>query len=287
MMLNPVLRREAKTSLRSWKTFIAITLYVAMISAISILFIFSSMSYNSGFDPQDVIELFIILGSAQFVMIMLITPALAGGSISGERERQTLDLLLITKMSPISIILGKLFSSLGIVILMIISTLPIFGVIFYFGGISILSLLGLFAFLIIIACMVGAISIFFSTLFKKTVTSIVFVYLTLGFMGLGTLFADLLFNAIYWSVFEEYPPLLISLILIIINPGIGFISLIDKIIGSSIMSSRIVNSFSNIVGAKEAFIVKNFWCINIIMCVIIAAIFVFLASLCINVRKKK
>ncbi len=64
------------------------------------------------------------------------------GSIAGERERQTLDMLLATKMKPWSIVLGKLESSLSSVLMLAVSSLPVLSIVFIFGGVGILELVG-------------------------------------------------------------------------------------------------------------------------------------------------
>ncbi len=79
MMLNPILRREARTSLRSWKIFLVICLYVGFIAGVSYLFLKVSMwsSVYSGFDPKSVIALYALLSGFQFGAILIITPAYA------------------------------------------------------------------------------------------------------------------------------------------------------------------------------------------------------------------
>ena len=46
MMMNPVLRRETKTTLRSWKMFAILTVYVAVVALGAILFLYGTM-FNS------------------------------------------------------------------------------------------------------------------------------------------------------------------------------------------------------------------------------------------------
>ncbi len=70
-------------------------------------------------------------------MLIFIMPALTAGSISGERERQTLDILLTTTMKPSEIIWGKLLSSFSTMFLMVVSSFPLLAVSFVYGGIMI------------------------------------------------------------------------------------------------------------------------------------------------------
>ena len=99
MMLNPIIRREIKTSLRSWKMFLAIALYTLVVSGAAIIFINAITSgVYSTMNLRELSILYAVLGFMQFGMTMILIPALTAGSISGERERQTLDILLVTKM---------------------------------------------------------------------------------------------------------------------------------------------------------------------------------------------
>ena len=171
-MINPVLRREAKTTLRNWKIFYAVAGYVLIVTIVAAIAIWQLMynSYNASFDPASMINVYIGLTVLQLVLVLLMTPAFTAGSISGERERQTLDLLLVTKMSPLSIVIGKFLSGLSLIALTIISTMPIFALIMYFGGTSISYIFAVTAYMLLICGAFGAISIFFSTVFKKTIT---------------------------------------------------------------------------------------------------------------------
>jgi len=165
-MMNPVLRKEAITTMRSWKTYGALVLFLVISAVGAMLYIDLSMFQNRdlSFDPSAMVWLYVVLAAVQMGLVLLTAPAVAAGSISGERERQTLDLLLVTKMSPLSIVLGKLASSLMYVMLLVVATLPIFAIAFYFGAVSVVQVAEVFAFVLVTACMAGSVSVFFSNL---------------------------------------------------------------------------------------------------------------------------
>ena len=281
-MLNPVLRREAQTSLRNWKIFGAITLYIALVAASAGFFVWANVfnSYDFSFDPQSMIMLYALLSGLQLCLILVTVPALTAGSISGERERQTLDLLLVTKMSPFSIVFGKLMSCVGIVILMTIATVPVFAMIFCFGGISLLNLLAVTGFLIVTTCMVGAFSIFMSTVLKKTMISMVVVYLVIGFLCLGTLVGFLLYSSYTWSVNGSAPEIAMGYMFLSANPGIGFVSVIDSQIGTSVLA-EMVGMYNSNFGFPVAF-----WVVNMIFDVAVMVVFLILAALNIRIGSK-
>lgn len=286
-MMNPVLRREAITSLRGWKNYAVLTFYLLMMTLGAGVFFYASVfqSYRFSFDPQNIVYLYVTLAAIQMALIVLSVPALTAGSISGERERQTLDLLLVTKLSPFSIVTGKLLSSMAFVLLLIVSTLPVFSIVFYFGSLGISSLLMMIGFTLTTAYMLGGISVFFSCIYKRTVVSIMLVYIVTGVLCFGTLLMVLLPMATrgYGQLSSTA-----TLIKLIPNSGVGFFSLIDHQIGTSIVDNVF---FNNINGTKRSFVLwasGNLWVLHMAFQVVIGSIFVVLAAGLINpVREHK
>lgn len=286
-MINPVLRREAITTMRNWKTYGALAIFLIITALGANFFVYVSMfqNYNLSFDPQNMTVLYIVLASIQMGLVMLVAPAVAAGSISGERERQTLDLLLVTKMSPLSIVIGKLMASLMYILLLIVGSLPIFGIAFYFGSVSVLQILELFLFVLVNACMVGAISVFFSCVFKKTITSIVLMYLVIGVLCFGTL---LLLGFIFISATMAENgeiPLLASVLVLIPNPGVAFFSMIDTQLGTDIVSS-VMSSVPD-ASSMELWMASHMWLLHMVFDIVVAVVFVLLAAKMINPVKEQ
>ncbi|WP_304509262.1 ABC transporter permease [Anaerotignum sp.] len=286
-MMNPVLRRETITSLRGWKNYAVLTFYLFMMTLGAFIFFYSSAyeSYRFTFDPQSVVYLYVVLGSIQMALIVLSVPALTAGSISGERERQTLDLLLVTKLSPFSIVIGKLLSSMAFVLLLIVSTLPVFSIVFYFGSVGIGSVLTLVCFTLTTAYMLGGISVFFSCIYKKTVVSIMLVYIFTGILCFGTLILVVLPMAVRGG---NQVSNTVTLFKLIPNPGVAFFSLIDGQIGSNIIKDVF---FEYTQPSKNSFIqwgAEHLWILHIIFQLVVGSVFIALAAGSINpVREHK
>lgn len=181
---NPVLSSELKIKMRNWKTFAAISSYVGVMLLIAFIFFKAFIERQMNFDAiinantSIGLQLYMLLAIVQFILIVLIVPAHTSGAISMERERQTLDLLLCTKIAPLKIVLGKLFSSMSFVLLLIISSIPLFSLVFLFGGVAPKDVFFLFLFYIITAIAIGSMGIFYSTILKKTITATVACYVT-------------------------------------------------------------------------------------------------------------
>lgn len=182
---NPVLTSELKIKMRSFRTVLGITFYVGIMLFVAFLFysitVDQSSRYGASINANQAIgmQLYSMLAVMQYFLILFITPAQTAGAISGEREKQTLDLLLCTRMSAVGIIVGKMLSSMAYVLLLIIASIPLFSLVFLFGGITPGDLVSLFTFYIVSALTVGTIGIFYSTVFKRTMTATVVSYVTI------------------------------------------------------------------------------------------------------------
>lgn len=183
-MINPILERELKTRMRSWKTALLLFGYLAIIGlVVAFAFFAESNSYrygSYGFDPTIVTGIYSAISLFQLGLLLFILPIFTATSISGERERQTLDLLLCTDISPWKIIFGKMSAALSFVFLLVFAALPFTGVILLFGGVTLIDLVKIMLFYMATAVMVSSIGMFCTTHFKKNISSIVMSYIILG-----------------------------------------------------------------------------------------------------------
>ena len=72
----------------------------------------------------------------QFFLVALMAPTFAAGSITGEKERKTYELLLASPLRPSTILVGKLLSSLSYLVILIISSLPLMILCYLLGGLA-------------------------------------------------------------------------------------------------------------------------------------------------------
>ncbi len=136
---NPIVAKEYRSRMRTWRSPLAMMVYVVLIAGLGYAMFSSMARSNSGFAgsvPNYGLTLFKYLVVFQMVLITLVTPALTAGAISSERERQTIDLLFVTRIPPFSIIWGKLLASMSFVVLLLLLSVPIFSLVFLFGGIE-------------------------------------------------------------------------------------------------------------------------------------------------------
>ena len=182
MRLNPIHKKELKQNARTEKTALIIFFYNAILSVFGLFALFLVFNNNQkrGYHVEysDILTIYGIIIGIEYVLILFIIPAMTAGSISGEREKQTLEILLTTRISTLQIVLGKLASSISMMLLLAFSSMPIVAMVFSIGGISFMDLIQFMLLIITTAIFLGSIGIFFSSLCKKTTAATVCSYIT-------------------------------------------------------------------------------------------------------------
>jgi ABC-type transport system involved in multi-copper enzyme maturation permease subunit len=120
------------------------------------------------------------------LLVLVLAPAFTTGAISLEREKQTLDLLVTTPLSTLGMVIGKLFSALVYVFLLIIASIPLASLVFVFGSVGPEDLLRAYVFLFALAFGMGALGLFVSALVKRTQTATVITFVLVLVLSIGT-----------------------------------------------------------------------------------------------------
>lgn len=238
-MLNPIFASSMRRRMRTMRTPVILTLYALLplvFAATSVI----SMSKGSLVITQmrNNVDQYILLTVLQFFLVVLVAPAMTAGCISGERERQTLELLLVTNTGSLRIVAGKLLEAFAYLSLVVLSGLPMTCVVLAVGGLSLRLAFFSLLFLLVCAFAAASVGLFASSLFNKTVAATVTAYLLVFAIGIGTLIP--LFVGVSRAIAALYednaaqtlsslsgeeiasliPPLLY------VNPGLGLFSLL-------------------------------------------------------------
>src|SRR5262245_59394340 len=116
----------------------------------------------------------------QLAAALVLTPILAAGAITEERGRRTLDFLLLTHLHDREIVLGKLLARLSHVALILVTGLPLLGIVQLLGGVDPNLVLAAFAGTLAIMFSVGSMAVFNSVRSYNTIQAIVGTYFTIG-----------------------------------------------------------------------------------------------------------
>lgn len=251
MKINPILKNESKIGVRTFRFNLMVMLYVGILSimAMGAYYLINVDRYGLGLDLSNFTVLNFALACGQAVLLMFIVPVLTATSITGERERQTLDILLSTNLSPMKIVLGKLMSTVTKVTLLIISTMPIYAINFLVGGTSFNEIIILTIFFISTTIYVGSIGIFMSTMFKTSKSSTVASLITVLFAVVGTLIIGaVVISRDYYNTIQNnnVSTYIINLpFWMYINPAIEFIYILIKQSGISEVTPKML-SYTNL-----------------------------------------
>jgi len=178
---NPILLKEFRSRMRGNRAFLILTAYLVilglMVSLVYALFLSSSQTIRSANDRQIIGKVvFGVVIWMQLMTISFVAPALTAGAISSEREHQTYDLLRTTLLSARSLVLGKFFSGLIFVMLLLFAALPLQSLAFFFGGVAPEEFWIGTALLVVTAITFCAVGIFMSSFINRTLISTVAAY---------------------------------------------------------------------------------------------------------------
>jgi ABC-type transport system involved in multi-copper enzyme maturation permease subunit len=218
----PLLKRELLELAQRKRTYVLRCICLAIFT---LVFMFAYMAMRQG--SANVMRM---LGHGREMMYMLfgmllftvyaLAPALSCSAITSEKEKQTLGLLLTSRLTPFAIVLEKTFSRMVPLISLVVVSAPLFGLSYLFGGISFgEALLGV-AFLLFVVFQVTAVAVFCSALvetsfaaFWLTYVVLVFMYFTLPILvGFGFLPDNLGASDINGLEFLLFPPYQIGML---------------------------------------------------------------------------
>ncbi|GHO96848.1 ABC transporter permease [Reticulibacter mediterranei] len=204
MPFAALLTKELRSRLRRERTVWVIIVYVLLMSLLGWVIVSrwtntSSYYYSSSGFSDAGTTLYIFLSMIQLFFILFVTPAFTSTAVNGEKERQTFELLLCSRLSSFALISGKLIAGLINALLLVAGTIPLFSLVFFFGGVSPQQELAALLLYLITALQAGTFGLLCSTIIKRPTISTVITYL----------------GGAFWLVF----PVLALYLFYIIRPG--------------------------------------------------------------------
>ncbi|MBU2572498.1 MAG: ABC transporter permease [Elusimicrobia bacterium] len=195
---NPILNREIDHRMRDNRTYWIPTVYIFILGLVTLVtYLMVVKNPNSG--PGWVIgkTIFHVIAFTQMALIILLVPSVSAGAITGERDRGTLSMLLVTPMPRRRIAAGKLLASILYVLFLISTSIPFAALSFGFGGTD-LRLLGItYGCIIVTVFFLASLGLVVSTLMRRTVPAILLAYGLVAALLVGSGAAELALHAFY------------------------------------------------------------------------------------------
>ena len=299
MMRNPVYNREMRVSSRSIRLPMILLLFNGILSLVSLLNMYSvvkQVKASAVIQYSSFMDMYEFVTTIEFILLMLIVPAVTAASISSERERQTLELMLTTQMTAFQVVMGKLLSSLSTLLLLILSGMPAVAMVFVYGGITWLDAISLFLCYITVAFFAGSVGICFSAMLKRSTVSTVVTYGVMIAVAAGTYFINkfalslsamsLNQTAVMYALGEKMatPSSGGVFYLFLLNPAVTFFAIISRQTGSNSPMFEICGRFGM---ESSGFVMEHWIPISILLQLAVGVVLIVLAVRCVEPVKKR
>jgi ABC-2 type transport system permease protein len=225
---NPVVIKELRGRMRGSRAFVILTVYLFLMSA------FLGLLYAVAVSARDVYgfasggqigrTLFVGTVGIELFLVTFIAPAFTATAISGERERQTYDLLRTTLLPARALVMGKLVSALCYVLLLLLAALPLQSVAFFFGGVTEGEIILATLVLMVTAVLLGSVGVYISAISPRSLVANVTAYVFTFALTLLLPLLTLVFLAFFGPRMGQFPLevqalcLYLFLVLVATNP---------------------------------------------------------------------
>jgi len=173
--MNPVLHRELVANLRKPRAFALHGAFLVLLA----LIVTAAWPQERKVDvtnPSAARRLVELFFGGQFVLMALTAPAFAAGSLAGEKERKTYEMLLASALTPAAIIGGKWAASFAPSLLLAVSSVPIVMLCIPLGGMSFYETGAAYVSLVSIGACLTLLSLYCSAKFTRTIAALVASY---------------------------------------------------------------------------------------------------------------
>lgn len=167
---NPVFAKEFNRRMRERNAFLVPTLYI-----LTMMLVFGASYLLTGEEVQPWAlgrEIFSDLSVLTILLVALMVPVFSAGAITLEKEQKTLSSLIMTLLSPSSIVAGKLYASAGYVLLVASTSVPVILLAFLFGGIPFSAFILHYLSVAVTAILLASLGLFISVRFHRSMYAI-------------------------------------------------------------------------------------------------------------------
>jgi len=179
LLENPVLQRELLVNLRMTRAFVLLLVYIALLGLVVYVAWPNQARLDLSRRPAEASRLVDLFFLGQYVLVSLMVPSFAAGTITGEKERQTYEMLLASPMRPVAVVLGKLLAALCHLAVLVFCSLPIVMLCLPLGGVSLYEVLATYGGMAASVTLFGMICVAASSYFTRTIAALVVSYLVI------------------------------------------------------------------------------------------------------------
>ena len=202
MGVTAVAIKELRGRMRGRRAFVILTVYLVLLASFGwMVELILERQRAPGFGGAGALAsaqigqgVFMALLMLETVLVIALAPAFTAGAISLEREKQTLDMLATTPVSSLSIVIGKLFSALTYLFILIFASVPLSALVFVFGGVSPDDVVRGYAVILATALGLCSLGLFWSALMRRTQAATIATYFSMLAVTAGSFFVFYFWN---------------------------------------------------------------------------------------------
>lgn len=191
---NPVVTRDLRVRMRGSKSYWHQAFYLGLLGVLALAGYGTAVGWGGEGDPngmsavdvqQRLQSFYYFIFYTLAALITLIAPALTAVSITTERQRLSLDLLVTTPLTASELLVGKMLSSTAFLALLLALSLPASALCVILGGATLGDVIRVYLLLAVDGLVLAALGLLVSCATRASLPALVWTYLTVaGFMAL-------------------------------------------------------------------------------------------------------
>ena len=274
MRLNPIIKKDVKVRSRSYKMCVEVFVYeiiMALVFFVAMIFITRQNRYSDDNVYASIVWLYPVLAVAQWVILGVIIPIHTSSAISGEKERQTFDIMMTTSMTPWSIIMGKVMTAVLQGMLFVVASVPVMALTFVVGGLSWSYLFWFIAVALLVSLFAASIGIMCSSICRKSITAVIVSY------GIYMIFFIVTALPVYLiGPMTDYAKDAEDMIgCLLLNPAVYLAEFVGQTMTQESMIGNMIDQTKNMPIMK--FLFSGYWWLIVSTIVFVAISVIFLA----------
>ncbi len=195
----------------------------------------------------QMLQMYIVLGMIECLLVLLVSPGISGASVAGERDRGMYDILRVSGVGALRLISGKITACMNVMIVLIVAGFPALSLVFVYGGVRLVDAVTLGAVLVLIALYLNSAGLLCSVLLRKTGRAVAASYAVMLFLTAGTLLIHYLPSFLFVSGYGEAIGSQIDWFhyLLLLNPLLTFYCVLNSQAGSKDFMFSLINDRGN------------------------------------------
>ena len=255
------------------------SLFIMAVVFFFAMFLFSQqMTYSSANIYSSIVWLYPALAVTQIFILGVVVPVRTASAISGEKERQTFDIMMTTSMTGFSIIMGKVLTAMIQSMFYVVAGLPIVALAFVIGGLSWGNLFWFLAVSLLVSFVSASIGILCSSICKKTISAIILSYGIYVLLFIGSFLPYLVTSVVRMSggVPEK------SCWVLLVNPGMYLLEFFTWSMTGTSVAEELITNYGKTFSVSGAAVHYGWMAVSTLLFVALAFVFLLIAMRRIN-----